>query len=224
MSQTSRIQAAPGRPTLRERIDAYLDSIDLPETARHSFIDILRGLRLQDHAPGLEPWSRAPDANLTDLDGQPVRLFSLLRQGHLVLTMIRSPANPLCRLQMQAYAEIDPQLAKFGTRQIVIAVQDRAALAAMVKELQLPFAVYSDPDHEVGRAYGLITAPSSALRALRSGLASLDLANQQEIQPSPGTYLIDRTGVVREAHVIADFSERWEPEAMLEAARRLALH
>lgn len=224
MSQSSRLSAAASGRTLRARIDAYLDSIDLPETARHSFIDILRGLRLQDHATGLEPWSRAPDTTLQALDGSPVRLVSLLRDGHLLMTFIRSPANPLCRLQLQAYAEMDPQLAKFGTRQIAVAVQDRAALLAMVKDLKLPFPVYADPHHEAGRAYGLITAPSSALRALRSGLASLDLANQEETQPSPGSYLIDRTGVVREAHVIADFMERWEPDAILDAARKLALH
>ena len=90
----------------------------------------------------------------------------------------------------------------------------------MAETNDLGFDVLSDLGNTVARRYGLLWKLPPAVVDLYQGL-NLDLvaANGDESWelPIPGTFVIDREGVIRLASVDADYRNRLEPEAILEA-------
>lgn len=92
-----------------------------------------------------------------------------------------------------------------GYRVVAIVQGDAERAAAYRAELELPFSILADQDRSAYRAYGLIQASAKsfldpklyagAIRALLSGA----LPSKPSGDPSqpPGTFIIDRGGVVR---------------------------
>ena len=89
---------------------------------------------------------------------------------------------------------------------------------------ELAFPALSDVDNMVARQFGLVFALSEHLRPIYAKLG-VDLpkfngADTFEL-PVPGTFVIDRTAVIRAAHVNADYKQRMEPADILDTLSAL---
>jgi len=114
----------------------------------------------------------APDYVLPDLQGQ---TFSIPKDSVVLLNFWATWCPP-CRQEMPSMTELHHALAKRGVRVVAISVdRDPQALAAFVREYNLPFRVLHDADSNVSHRYGVYRYPES--------------------------FIIDRTGTVRR-HVV----------------------
>ena len=91
-----------------------------------------------------------------------------------------------------------------------------------VEKKQLTFPVLTDAHNQVARAYGLVFALSDVLRSLQTSFGNpvpkFNGDDSWEL-PMPGTFVLDRNGVVRLSHVDPNYMLRLEPTAILDALR-----
>jgi len=172
-------------------------------------------------ASSLHEGMSAPDFTLPNVDGQPVTLSALLRQGLVVLTFYRGEWCPYCNLQLRAYQAILPQIQELGAGLVAVSPQtpDKSLVTANQKGLTFP--VLSDTGNEVARRYGLVYPVSQTLRAVSPDLPAYNGDDSWEL-PMPGTFVIAPDGTVRVAFVEADWTKRLEPAALLDVLRGLA--
>lgn len=96
---------------------------------------------------------RAPDFSLASSDGRKVSL-SDFRDRRVVVYFYPQAATSGCTRQAVALRDVHDKLTAAGMAVIGIS-PDRPNLLAKFKEDQsLPFALLSDPDHEVAAAWG----------------------------------------------------------------------
>ena len=80
----------------------------------------------------------------------------------------------------------------------------------------------TDAGNRVARQYGLVFALSEVLRRLQEAFGNpipkFNGDDSWEL-PMPGTFVLDRSGGVRLAHVDPDYTRRLEPAAILDALR-----
>lgn len=122
---------------------------------------------------------------------------------------------------MRAYQSLLPGFRAAGA-QLVAVSPDLPDDSLTTREKQeLAFEVLSDPGNAVARDFGLVFRLSAELRAAYESFGlSLDHADWE--LPMPATFVIDRGGTVRFAHVDADYTRRAEPLDVLRAVQELA--
>lgn len=177
-------------------------------------------------APGLPAGSPAPDFALPDALGNPVRLHDLLAQGPVVLVFYRGAWCPYCNLQLHALKESLPHIQRYGARLVAVTPQMPDRSRRQIEKDAYPFAILSDLDNRVMRAYNLYFELPEELRRLYIEDFDLDIADYNGEGryglPVPGTFIIDRDGVIRAAYADTDYTRRMEPAAIIEALSDIA--
>lgn len=171
--------------------------------------------------PGLAVGSRAPGFTLPDAHGQPIRLADLLEQGPVIVTFYRGAWCPYCNLQLKSLRESLPHLEAYGAHLVAISPQTPDRSRAQVEKDDYPFHVLSDLDDSVMKAYKLYFELPVEVRDLYKGNFDLDIeayngAGRHGL-PVPGTFVLDRQGIVRAAFADTDYRKRMEPQAILDA-------
>lgn len=114
---------------------------------------------------------------------------------------------------------------ELGGELVAISPQNADKSRAGARENGLHFPVLCDAGNTVARAYDLVFSVSEQLRELFLKVVEIDLRkyngdNSWEL-PLPGTFVLDRKGVVRLAFVQADYSRRMEPSLIVRKLRQL---
>jgi peroxiredoxin len=165
---------------------------------------------------------KAPDFSLPDAHGKVVALSSLLAKGPVVVTFYRGGWCPFCDLQLRAYQGVLSQIHDLGAELVAISPQTPDYALSDVEKKQLTFPVLTDKGNGVARKFGLVFSLSETMRALQTNFGNpttkFNGDDSWEL-PMPGTFVIDRGGVVRLAHVDPNYMNRLEPAAILEALR-----
>jgi peroxiredoxin len=168
--------------------------------------------------------SRAPDFSLPDARGGTLSLAALLQKGPVVVTFYRGGWCPFCDLQLRAYQACLPEIRRLGAELVAISPQTPDFAAADIQKKDLKFPVLTDAHNGVARQYGLVFALSEVLRKLQTGFGNpipkFNGDDSWEL-PMPGTFVLDRGGIVRLAHVDPNYMVRLEPSAILAALGRL---
>lgn len=115
---------------------------------------------------------------------------------------------------MRAYQSILPQIEAAGARLIAVSAQTPDNSLTTAEKNALAFDVLSDAGNALARAYGLVFRLPDALRPYYDRIGvSLETYNGDESWelPIPATYVVDRAGVIRFAHLDADYTRRLEP-------------
>lgn len=165
---------------------------------------------------------QAPDFTLPNARGEAVTLSDVLAKGPAVVTFYRGAWCPYCNLQLRAYQQLVPDLRALGASLVAISPQTPDNSLTTAQQNALEYDVLSDLGNRVARRYRLVFSLAEPLRGLYQQLG-IDLpkynGNDSYELPMPGTFVIDRSGVVRLAFVDADYSHRLEPVAILKALR-----
>ncbi len=173
----------------------------------------------------LKEEAQAPDFTLPDARGNAVTLSHLLTQGPVVITFYRGAWCPYCHLALRAYQQALPQLQVGGATLVAISPQTLNHSRALAEKLKLTFAVLSDMGNQVARQFGLVFTLDEEVRgAYKQVCADLPRYNGTDSWelPMAGTFLVDRSGIVRLAFVHPDFTRRLDPSvtiARLEALK-----
>jgi peroxiredoxin len=166
--------------------------------------------------------AKAPDFALPDARGRVVTLSSLLARGPAVVTFYRGGWCPFCDLQLRAYQGALTQIHDLGAELVAVSPQTPDYALSDIEKKQLTFPVLTDAHNQVARTYGLVFALSDALRGLQTAFGNpipkFNGDDSWEL-PMPGTFVLDRNGVVRLSHVDPDYMKRLEPAAILDALR-----
>lgn len=121
---------------------------------------------------------------------------------------------------MRAYQSELAELERRGATLVAVSPELPDGSLTFAETNELGFDVLSDVGNAVARDYGLVWKLPAALVALyRERGIDLVTANGNEDWelPIPGTFVIDRDGVIRLASVDPDYRNRVEPGDLLEA-------
>jgi len=202
----------------KEKIAKYVPAATLEVHAR-----VIAGLKRQGKAATvLGRGARAPEFTLPDHDGEPFSSAEALTRARLVICFFRGRWDPFCCGQMEAMNRILPQLSQAGATLVAISPQTVKQSFFMADQHKLRFPVLSDGGNAVARQFGLVyRVPDEQQAIYRRAFINLPFTNGDESWelPIPATYIVDRDGTVIFASANEDYTERPEPEEILERLR-----
>ena len=125
------------------------------ETAR------LAASRLASRA--LKAGDSAPDFILPDAQGNPVRLYPLLREGHVVVVFYRGGWCPYCNLHLRGFQRRLAQIRELGAQVVAISPRLPDNSLSTQEKNELAFPVLSDVGNKIGRKFGIVFKLSKGL-------------------------------------------------------------
>lgn len=175
-------------------------------------------------AKALKEGAQVADFTLPDALGNSVTLSHLLKQGPVVITFYRGEWCPYCNLELHAYQQALPQIQALGASLVAISPQTPDHSLSTVEKKELTFTVLSDVGNRVARQFGLVFTIDESVRAtykqVGTDLTKFNGDDAWEL-PMPGTFLIDRSGIVRLAFVNPDFTRRLDPSTVIERLKEI---
>ncbi len=171
----------------------------------------------------LKVGDRAPDFELPNALGKPVKLSSLLEHGPVVVTWYRGAWCPYCNIALHGFQKVLPEIKAEGASLVAISPQTPDHTAATVAKDGLGFEVLSDKGNKAAHAFGVAYKIPTVVIDQMKGRLDLNQYNGDSSNELPlgATYVIDRQGVIRYAFVDGDYRKRAEPSAVVSALRGL---
>jgi peroxiredoxin len=179
--------------------------------------------RLPD--PGIKVGERAPDFTLLNAYGNKVSLSDNLKEGPVVLVFYRGAWCPFCNMHLHILQQSVPLFEKYGARLITITPQTPDKSVEQIEKNALPFEVLSDLDSSVMKAYHLyFELDDELVKVYRKHGLDIEAFNGagRNVLPVPGTFVIGSDGVVTAMHADLDYTQRMEPQAIIEALQKLS--
>jgi len=176
-------------------------------------------------ARALQVGDRAPAFALPNARGEIVS-SAQLTTGPLVVSFFRGAWCPYCVAELEALDEIVPALRELGANLVAITPQRVERTAALAAEKAFRFDLLNDRGNAVAEAYGVSYEFPDYLRELYRDILKHDIAAHNDDVawklPIPARFVIDTSGIIREAKVDADYQHRPEPADSLAVVRELA--
>jgi len=167
----------------------------------------------------------APDFELPDAMGRPVRLADLLEKGPVIISFYRGQWCPFCSLELRGLQRALGEVESAGATLVAISPNTPDVTMSTVEKLELEFPVLSDYDNLVGKQFNLVyeMTPENVEMYLNHDrdIGTLNGTGNWEL-PIPATYVIDREGVIRYAFVDLNHRRRAEPSEVAAIAADLA--
>lgn len=174
--------------------------------------------------PGLALGTTAPDVTVTSVDGNPVQLASLYKDGPVVLTFYRGGWCPICTRTLSAWG---PRLAdlKAAGGTFVALTPEKPDLAVKTREAaHADYQVYSDGTFAAAKAFRVhfVVDPDTKAKYEKFGLkvAESNVSGTWEL-PAPATFVIDKAGVIRWSFADWDYKKRADPDEVIRAVQAL---
>jgi peroxiredoxin len=212
--------------SLEERIAAFRSKFlsQVPEEIQH----LMRGAeaRLEESGAALraiKTGDRAPGFDLPNAHGETVSSRELLARGPVVLSFYRGDWCPYCNLELKALQERVAEIEALGASLVAVSPQTRDATTDTATRNRLTFEVLSDSGNTVAKAFGLDFELAEELRPIyKNWGADLEKLNGDPpfSLPMAATYVIGRDGTIIESFVDTDYTERMEPQAIIDALKR----
>ncbi len=207
----------------QETVEAFIGGLtaDVQQTVGEVFERLLNS-NITDQAKSIG--DIAPDFALPNVSGGQTRLSELLANGPVVISFYRGGWCPFCNLEFKALHDKLPEIKALGATLVGISPETLAVSKQTVLDHQLEFEVLSDEANHVARDYGLVMVVDEAIRPhYEQWGIDIPAANGDDTfeLPVPATYVIDRDGVIRAAHVDKDYTRRMEPADIITALKAL---
>ncbi len=212
--------------SLEERIAAFRSKFlsQVPEEIQQ----LMRGAetRLEESGAALRAarnGDRAPEFALPNAHGETVSSRDLLARGPVVLSFYRGDWCPYCNLELKALQERVAEIEALGARLVAVSPQTPDATTDTATRHKLTFEVLSDTGNAVAKTFGLDFELAEELRPVYKGWgADLEKLNGDPpfSLPMAATYVIDSDGTIIESFVDTDYTERMEPQAIIDALKR----
>lgn len=175
--------------------------------------------------PGIKVGEKAPDFTLSNALGKKVSLKDELKKGPVVLVFYRGAWCPFCNMHLHALQKSLPQFRKYGAQLITVTPQTPDKSAAQIKKDGYPFEVLSDLDSKVMQDYKLyFELPADLIAVYKKHELDIEAFNGKgrNVLPVPGSFVIDKKGVVRAMQAQTDYKVRMEPAAIIETLKKMS--
>jgi peroxiredoxin len=167
----------------------------------------------------------APDFELPDALGRPVRLADLRAKGPVIVSFYRGQWCPFCNLELRGLQRALGEVESAGATLVAISANTPDVTMSTVEKLELEFPVLSDYDNLVAKQFNLVyeMIPENIEMYLDQDrdIGTLNGTGKWEL-PIPATYVIDRDGIIRYAFVDLNHRRRAEPSEVAAIAADLA--
>lgn len=165
-----------------------------------------------------------PSFSLPNSMGLHIDLSDRLSSGPVVLNFMRGGWCPYCKAELRAWHDAMPRLEAVGGQFIAVSGE----IGGLAEDTRCTLAPESimlcDVDHGLALSLGL-TFPLSAEMHQAYADYGLDLTaiygDSGWLLPIPATFVIDRVGLVRFAHVDPDFRRRADPATVIAVIEEL---
>ena len=208
--------------SLHYEIQQLLASFNTPLPVAQQMASMVADLDRGRIAPGIEVGDLAPAFALPDDSGVLVRLSEQLENGPAVVTFFRGAWCPICNLQVAALVRAIPSIREAGG--VLIGIHPDAGVFSS-GPLPEGFLLLSDADQDVIRRYRLQFSMPAEVRRIYIGEFDTDVSSRNLDGswnlPVPGTFVIDQARRVRRRHVTSDYTDRMEPDDILDALAEL---
>jgi len=209
--------------SLKEQLQSFAENTrqERPEFAAavDRLIDRLRRAGAGDSAP--KPGEPMPGFVLPDENGDRVSLDDLLDEGAVAITFHRGHWCPYCRININALAQAQKELAK-GEGQIIGIMPDLQKLVAeLKKQSNVPFTILSDMDNGYALSLNLTIWVGAELQRMLQDRVNIPAfqGNSSWMLPIPATFVVGRDGLVRARFIDPDYRKRMTITEMLAAMR-----
>ena len=163
----SGVKAMAGQtPTLKSMLDARA-AMSAQKMPPEMMAKAKKGIEAA-RASGVEKSAKqvgdaAPDATLTNFNGESVQLSSLWQQGPVVLMWYRGGWCPYCNLQLQAMNAKLKEIEGAGAKLVVLSPEIAEKAKETAAKSGAPFVTLQDTGNAVAREYGLVYQLDEAL-------------------------------------------------------------
>ena len=168
-----------------------------------------------------------PDFSLPNQEGVSVNIQDLYVAGPVVITFYRGIWCPYCNLDLTNLKRYHATIQDAGGTMISISLQLPKHSASIVQRHKLPFDLLFDQSNAVAAQFGLKFAYGEALKTLYRDKLDIDLAvynnNDSWTLPMPARFLVDGTGIIRYAESSPDYTQRPDPDDLLDVLHKLQL-
>ncbi len=201
---------------LSKQIEELINSSKqrIPEEIQGIFDKAIKELDQSGTVTGIKAGDKAPDFTLENHLGDKVELYSVLKEGPVVLTFYRGAWCPYCNLQLKAYQNILPKIEALGAKLIAINPQRSDDSLSIIEKHQLSFPVLSDVELIVSTKYNIVyELPmylQTAYKSLGLDLEKLNGDGSWRL-PMAATFIIDQQGLICYSFIDADYKKRMEP-------------
>ena len=176
-------------------------------------------------ARALKKGDTLPSFELADALGQKRSSDQLLKSGPMVISFYRGGWCPYCHLELRALQKALPEIKANNTTLLAISPELPNHSLTTQEKNELKFPVLSDPDNQVAKKFGLVFELDNKLVPLFKENFNWDLVainGTQKVElPIPATYVVNREGIIQFAFVQSDYTQRAEPERILEILRKI---
>ncbi len=182
----------------------------------------LKDSRIAERA--LAAGNDASDFMLPNARGEQVSSEVLRQQGPIVVSFYRGGWCPYCSLELKALQSVNAEIEALGARLVAISPQVPDESLSTAEKNQLEFEVLSDVNSKVADQYGLTFSLDEDLRPIyKNWGADVAVVNDDPDckLPLPATYVISQEGKIVHAFVEEDYTERLEPDEILNSLRNL---
>jgi len=170
----------------------------------------------------LKAGDTVPDFTLPDAKGSDVRFADILARGPVVLSFYRGGWCPYCNLELQALQQALPQIRELGVQLIAVSPELPDQSLSTAEKHALAFTVLSDQGNRVAKDFGIVFTLPEVLRPIYVQFG-IDLpawnGDDSFELPMPATYVIGRNGIILDGFVNTDYTQRMEPEQILDILR-----
>jgi len=173
----------------------------------------------------LKPGTKAPAFMLKNQRGEDISSVDLIKHGPLVVSFTRGSWCPFCAAEVRALNEVYEQFRQAGIELVVLSPQSPDSTQKQATAEKLKFNLLVDKDNEIGKAFGLVYTFPEDLKNVYRNVFKLDIQALNEASgwqlPIPARFVIDGSGVIRDAKADPDYRYRPEPSEVLEIAKKL---
>lgn len=179
---------------------------------------------LAPEKPGLDIGDTAPDLVLKNVKGEEVKLSDLWKKQPVILNFYRGGWCPFCNKALTNWENALDDVNAAGATFVAITPEKPQYITATAEKQKLTFLMLSDADGQAQRAYKVqFTLDEPTQKKYKE--YGIDLAQQNADGtwnlPSPATFVIDTSGIIRYVFATWDYKERATPADVLDAVNAL---
>lgn len=183
--------------------------------------------QVADNAESIKPLKKgdtAPDALISDMDGQAKWLSGEIKGKKTALIFFRGGWCPYCTKHLKDLRTVHNDLTELGFKIVAITPDTPDAGLSNLEDMDLGYSVLSDPAMEAIMAFGLAyRVPAKTVERYSELKIPLRSAPgiKDKTMPVPAAYLINSNGKVVFKYTNPDYKERIGANRFLDAARKV---